>query len=309
MLHPGDGRPELANTRRVYPRSGALRSLLLRTPIPWYRRCAGGHRQLAYPRLECADGRCLRSAAKGMTMTTDHHAVTARRIPQLIPHRLLRGRVAHHPAVLEEAERRSRNFQLRLADRITTFAGSMNFVWIHAALFAVWMLLVGFGLPAMGKSLRCRFECLWIVRRLDNSRGGWSCRRCFRARPSTSEPRAGRPCAARAETDAPGFARLNEGKGVIVAFSNSVGLETSVVILKLTTLLDSLWRKPSWLAVRLSEYRVELGSMDEARSNTQGFRCGNVCDRMRERAGTVDAFSTGFRSGSRCDKRAPCERS
>lgn len=29
-----------------------------------------------------------------------------------------------------------------MADRITAFAGSMNFVWIHAALFAVWMLLM-----------------------------------------------------------------------------------------------------------------------------------------------------------------------
>jgi uncharacterized membrane protein len=77
-----------------------------------------------------------------MSMTTDHPAATAWHIPQLIPRRLLRGRRAHHPAVLEEAERRSRNFQLRLADRITTFAGSMNFVWIHAALFAVWMLFL-----------------------------------------------------------------------------------------------------------------------------------------------------------------------
>jgi uncharacterized membrane protein len=75
-------------------------------------------------------------------MTTDHRAVTAWRIPQLIPHRLLRSESAHHPAVVEEAQRRSRNLQLRLADRITTFAGSMNFVWIHAALFAVWMVFL-----------------------------------------------------------------------------------------------------------------------------------------------------------------------
>jgi uncharacterized membrane protein len=75
-------------------------------------------------------------------MTTDHNAVTARRIPQLIPRRLLRGKAAHHPVVLAEAERRGRDFQMRLADRITTFAGSMNFVWIHAAIFAVWMLFL-----------------------------------------------------------------------------------------------------------------------------------------------------------------------
>jgi uncharacterized membrane protein len=75
-------------------------------------------------------------------MTTDHRGVSARRIPQLIPRRLLRGNMAHHPVVLEEAESRSRDFQLRLADRITTFAGSMNFVWMHAAIFAVWMLFL-----------------------------------------------------------------------------------------------------------------------------------------------------------------------
>jgi hypothetical protein len=65
-----------------------------------------------------------------------------RRIPQLIPHRLLRNNQVHHPAVLEEAKRRSGTIQLRVADRITAFAGSMNFVWIPAALFAVWMLFM-----------------------------------------------------------------------------------------------------------------------------------------------------------------------
>ncbi|WP_245830396.1 DUF1003 domain-containing protein [Mycobacterium numidiamassiliense] len=44
--------------------------------------------------------------------------------------------------MLEEAKRRSEKFQLRLADRITSFAGSMNFVWLHAALFGVWMVLL-----------------------------------------------------------------------------------------------------------------------------------------------------------------------
>ena len=43
--------------------------------------------------------------------------------PQLIPRRVLRSTQIHHPAVLDEARRRSEDFQLRLADRITTFAG------------------------------------------------------------------------------------------------------------------------------------------------------------------------------------------
>src|ERR1700734_3610206 len=67
---------------------------------------------------------------------------SGRRIPQLIPHRLLRNNQLHHPAVLEEAKLRSDKIQLRLADHITAFAGSMNFVWLHAALFAVWMVLL-----------------------------------------------------------------------------------------------------------------------------------------------------------------------
>jgi len=46
----------------------------------------------------------------------------------------------HHPAVLAQVERRASDAQLRVADRITGFAGSMTFVYIHAALFAIWML-------------------------------------------------------------------------------------------------------------------------------------------------------------------------
>src|SRR5215475_11365201 len=49
--------------------------------------------------------------------------------------------VEHHPAVLEQFEKRTSNAQLRLADRITAFAGSMNFVWLHVALFALWMIV------------------------------------------------------------------------------------------------------------------------------------------------------------------------
>lgn len=47
----------------------------------------------------------------------------------------------HHPVVLEQFEKRSADLQLRVADRITAFAGSMKFVYIHAIAFAVWMLV------------------------------------------------------------------------------------------------------------------------------------------------------------------------
>jgi uncharacterized membrane protein len=46
----------------------------------------------------------------------------------------------HHPVVLEQEAQRARSIQLRVADWITAFAGSMNFVYIHIALFTVWML-------------------------------------------------------------------------------------------------------------------------------------------------------------------------
>jgi len=49
-------------------------------------------------------------------------------------------RQAHHPAVLALAEKRSADLQLRVADAITAFAGSMKFVYLHALVFIVWML-------------------------------------------------------------------------------------------------------------------------------------------------------------------------
>jgi uncharacterized membrane protein len=52
------------------------------------------------------------------------------------------GRPAQHPSVLAEAEKRSADLQLRVADKITKFAGSMLFVYLHAAAFAGWMLFV-----------------------------------------------------------------------------------------------------------------------------------------------------------------------
>jgi uncharacterized membrane protein len=48
----------------------------------------------------------------------------------------------HHPAVLEQRAQRAQSFQLRIADWITGFAGSMNFVYLHIALFALWMLFI-----------------------------------------------------------------------------------------------------------------------------------------------------------------------
>jgi uncharacterized membrane protein len=47
----------------------------------------------------------------------------------------------HHPVVVEHAAKRA-HLQLRVADRITAFAGSMPFVYVHIVAFTVWMLFV-----------------------------------------------------------------------------------------------------------------------------------------------------------------------
>jgi len=51
------------------------------------------------------------------------------------------GPLPRHPALLAAQKERAESAQLRLADRITRYAGSMGFVYAHAAVFATWMLV------------------------------------------------------------------------------------------------------------------------------------------------------------------------
>jgi uncharacterized membrane protein len=51
-------------------------------------------------------------------------------------------KIRHHPVVLEQQAQRAADIQLRIADWITAFAGSMNFVYLHIALFTIWMLFI-----------------------------------------------------------------------------------------------------------------------------------------------------------------------
>jgi uncharacterized membrane protein len=46
-----------------------------------------------------------------------------------------------HPVVEKQLAKRAANTQLRIADAITAFAGSMKFVYLHALIFAVWMVV------------------------------------------------------------------------------------------------------------------------------------------------------------------------
>jgi uncharacterized membrane protein len=47
-----------------------------------------------------------------------------------------------HPALIRQAQLRAEHIQNRIADKITAYAGSMNFVYLHVALFVIWMTLL-----------------------------------------------------------------------------------------------------------------------------------------------------------------------
>ena len=51
------------------------------------------------------------------------------------------GSALRHPATQAVHDRRNADLQLRIADRITAFAGSMAFVYLHAVAFLAWMLV------------------------------------------------------------------------------------------------------------------------------------------------------------------------
>ena len=51
-------------------------------------------------------------------------------------------KLPHAPVVLAEEKKRADDFQLKIADKITTFAGSMQFVYIHIAIFAIWIAFI-----------------------------------------------------------------------------------------------------------------------------------------------------------------------
>ncbi len=46
-----------------------------------------------------------------------------------------------HPVAIRLDAERAADLQLRIADHITAFAGSMTFVYVHVLVFGMWMLL------------------------------------------------------------------------------------------------------------------------------------------------------------------------
>jgi uncharacterized membrane protein len=52
-----------------------------------------------------------------------------------------------NPVLVEHARQRAESVQNRIADRITAFAGSMRFVYLHVLWFAAWIGLGAEGYP------------------------------------------------------------------------------------------------------------------------------------------------------------------
>ena len=77
-----------------------------------------------------------------------------------------------HPALVRHNEQRLLSLQSRIADAITSFAGSMTFVYVHVAWFALWILFGGilirfdkfpFGLLTMIVSLEAIFLSTFVM--------------------------------------------------------------------------------------------------------------------------------------------------
>jgi uncharacterized membrane protein len=73
----------------------------------------------------------------------------------------------HHPALLAEERARAENVQNRVADRITIFAGSMAFVYIHVVWFGAWIVFgvehYPYGLLTMIVSLEAIFLSTFVM--------------------------------------------------------------------------------------------------------------------------------------------------
>jgi CBS domain-containing protein len=79
----------------------------------------------------------------------------------------IRDPVMRHPALRVLDEQRRASVQARAADAITSFAGSMPFVYLHALWFAAWILLAveayPFGLLTMIVSLEAIFLSTFVM--------------------------------------------------------------------------------------------------------------------------------------------------
>jgi uncharacterized membrane protein len=81
--------------------------------------------------------------------------------------RVGRVRLERNPVLARHAEERARGVQNRIADRITAFAGSMSFVYIHVVWFGCWIGLgverYPYGLLTMIVSLEAIFLSTFVM--------------------------------------------------------------------------------------------------------------------------------------------------
>src|SRR3954468_11016213 len=125
--------------------------------------------------LALPDGFDMTETAKGAPVPSEtstsgagsngHHKALVRRIgPLLLPNRLP---PPVNPALVEHTEQRAQSAQNRLADRITTFSGSMTFVYLHILWFGLWIGLgvekYPFGLLTMIVSLEAIFLSTFVM--------------------------------------------------------------------------------------------------------------------------------------------------
>jgi uncharacterized membrane protein len=79
----------------------------------------------------------------------------------------LRKALPIHPALLRHRAERRGNLQLRIADKITSFAGSMPFVYLHILWFGIWIGFrvekYPFGLLTMIVSLEAIFLSTFVM--------------------------------------------------------------------------------------------------------------------------------------------------
>ena len=72
-----------------------------------------------------------------------------------------------NPALLEHARQRAESVQNRIADRITAFAGSMRFVYLHLLWFGAWIIFgvegYPYGLLTMIVSLEAIFLSTFVM--------------------------------------------------------------------------------------------------------------------------------------------------
>ncbi len=72
-----------------------------------------------------------------------------------------------NPALIRQAEERRQSFENRIADQITRFAGSMQFVYLHVIWFAAWIGFrvehYPFGLLTMIVSLEAIFLSTFVM--------------------------------------------------------------------------------------------------------------------------------------------------